>query len=148
MSVEFASIEDLGLTPGQQTPLRASGIHTVGEIMAMSDVDLLKIENLGKAKLAAIRKRVQEYQEEEAPEPERKAPPREDPPQRPQTFREERLQEATERIQLAALQAQQNLRLCEEQFQGLCDALVKVGNSPDELRKYWPEYRSPEERGE
>jgi hypothetical protein len=65
-----------------------------------------------------------------------------------QTQREANAMAAAERSGEAALHAQQELRAREKQFRGLCDDLVKAGNSPDQLREYWPAYQSPEERGE
>jgi len=62
------------------------------------------------------------------------------------TLREERLGEAAQRSQAAALQAQQDLRDREGQFTNLCDALVEAGNDPGELRGYWDGYKSPDDR--
>ena len=147
--VLLESIDDLGLTQAIVGPLKAAGIHSIGEVVSMPDEKLLEVENFGKAKLKRIRDAVNGLQlVEETAEP---APSFAEPKSingPAHTQREENLMDAAKRSQAAALHAQQELRAREAQFRGLADALVKVGNSADQIRALWPEYQSPEEREE
>ena len=150
MSVDNVSIDDLDLSDNIKTKLKnGAGIYNVGQLKEHTDADLMAIDNFGRASVAKVRSAVSNYTPPETPgEPE---PAFANGPRntgRPNTQREANLQAAAERSQVAALNAQQELRDLQKRFRGLCDDLLGAGNSPDQLRHYWPGYQSPEERGE
>ena len=133
-------ITELGLSPAIIRSLESGDITTAGQLVAATDETLLSLDSLGKAKVARIREALAAYGETAPKEPRK-------PAQRPPTFTEERQAEAIQRLQESALKSQQMVKEREKQLQALCDALVTVGNDPVELRQYYPEYQSPEERG-
>ena len=151
MSNETLSIDDLGLAPRILGPLKKAGIHTVGEIKGMGDLELLDVEGIGPGSLKTLRLVVDSAMapSEPAPEPSPSfTQPAKSKPATHATLKESRQAEAIERLQESALKTQQTLKLRESQFRLICDDLLLAGNTPDAMRTYWPEYLSPEERGE
>ena len=54
-------IERLQLSPRTQNCLKRAGIDTVGQVLGMSEADLLKIRNFGDKPLAELRQKLEEH---------------------------------------------------------------------------------------
>lgn len=67
-------IEDAGLAPRAVRALAAAGIATLGEIEAMSDVELVRIRDLGRMQMWAVRTRIAEIGKAAAEKGEEAAP--------------------------------------------------------------------------
>ena len=62
------------------------------------------------------------------------------------TTNERRLKEAAERMQAHNLEQQTEVRRLHREWTRMCDDLLAAGNDVEQLRGYYPEYQTPEER--
>jgi hypothetical protein len=62
------------------------------------------------------------------------------------TENETRLKDAAQRMQTHNLQQQTQIKTLAGILTRVGDDLLAAGNTADQFREYWPEYRSPAER--
>lgn len=136
----MTDLAELEVSKTTLTTLFNAGLKTIEDVQRLSDREFLNLPRCGQNRLDEVRNAIKGL-----PHPTPK-PEKAKTNGGPQTFKEARLQDAAAASQKAALASQQALREREGQFRKLCDDLLGAGNTADELRAYWPEYRSPEER--